>query len=103
MLVVTHKIQLADLQLTRNFASLDTGDALNRWGLRLPLDPLKFQQGFSLSESLRPTAYCEVGRDLRWYNVPSRNIETLDLDLWNRAVQPVPPFNDFLPYQEVAV
>jgi hypothetical protein len=103
MLVITHKILLADLQLTQNFAALPNGDALNRWRLSLPIDPVKIQDGYSLSDSLKPLAYCDRGHDLKWYNVPFRTIEELDADLWNRDPQPVPPFNGFTPYQEVAV
>jgi hypothetical protein len=103
MLVITHKIVLADLQLTQNFASLPIGDGLNRWELALPIDAGKFRDGYSLSDSLKPVAYCEKGRDLHWYNVPSRTIDELDADLWNRDPILVPPFNGFLPYQEVAV
>jgi CRISPR/Cas system-associated exonuclease Cas4 (RecB family) len=103
MLVITHKILLADLQLTQNFAALPIGDGLTRWNLSLPIYRDKFRDGLSLSDSLQPTAYCETGRDLHWYEVISKTIEELDMDLWNKDVLPTAPFNGFIPYKEVAV
>jgi CRISPR/Cas system-associated exonuclease Cas4 (RecB family) len=103
MLVITHKILLADLQLTQNFAALPIGDGLTRWNLSLPIYRDKFRDGLSLSDSLQSTAYCETGRDLYWYDVTSKTIEELDMDLWNKDVLPTAPFNGFLPYKEVAV
>jgi hypothetical protein len=103
MLVITHKISLADLQLTQNFASLPIGDGLSRWELSLPVDLRKFNNGLSLSDSLKPTVYCDTGRDLHWYDVPTSTIDELDSNLWNRDPVSTPPFYGFEPYREIAV
>ena len=103
MLVITHQIELSDLQLTQDFAALPDRDGLNRWELRLPLDVEKLRQGRSLSSSLEPTVFCNVGRDLYWYDISALSVAELDNNFWNRYLTKVVPFGSFLPYKEVAV
>jgi hypothetical protein len=103
MLVITNRIELADLQLTRDFAALPDRDGLNRWELQLPIDSKKIDQGLSLSSSLKPTVYCNVGRSLNWFDVPALTVAELDDNLWNTYTTSVVPFGSFTPYKEVAV
>lgn len=102
MIVITHTIKLADLQLTQNFAALPIDDGIERWEISLPIRRDDFLEGASLTDSLMPITWCDTGRNLHWYNIKTSPL-SLDMDLWNQDTIETVPFDDFLPYMDMVV
>jgi hypothetical protein len=99
MLVITHRINLANINYISEFAATSQSGEAFRASCSLPLDKTKVLEGRSLINCLKPIASAQEGRRLRWWKILEQTGDEQDADHYNTKTRPVPVFGTgVIPY-----